>query len=49
MLLLRMDYVDFEVTGGGLIMSRADLPNQDPDVDVILGQQVASLWRSSNF
>lgn len=41
LMVIRMDYVDFTVAGGALIMARDDLPNADPEVDVILGQQVA--------
>jgi hypothetical protein len=41
LIVLRIDYIDFTVAGGALIMAREDLPNADPEVDVILGQQVA--------
>lgn len=41
LMVLRMDYVDFTVAGGALLIAREDLPDADPEIDVILGQQVA--------
>ena len=46
---LSMEGVELEVCAPALLISREDLPHSDPDVDLILGQNITSSWGSSNI